>query len=82
MGYHNEHHDFMNVPGSKLPALKNILEEEYQSLTAHQSWTNVLWQFIMRKDMGLSSRLVRTRSDFFEDMKNYIREKTYRKLYK
>lgn len=82
VGYHNEHHDFMNIPGSKLPALKNILEEEYQSLTSHQSWTNVLWQFIMRKDMGLSSRLVRTRSDFFKDMKNYIRQKTYRELYK
>lgn len=82
VGYHNEHHDFMNIPGSKLPALNAILHKEYAPLTSHSSWTNVLWQFILRKDMGLSSRLVRTRADFFNDMKSYIRKVTYRELYK
>lgn len=82
VGYHYEHHDFMNVPGSKLPELNRLLDKEYNELSHHYSWSRIIWDFILRKDMGLSSRLVRTRKDFFKDMKGYVSRMSFRKLYK
>ncbi len=59
VGYHNEHHDFPSIPGSKLPELKSIASEYYDDLYAHKSWSKVLWDFVMRKDVSLYSRIKR-----------------------
>ncbi len=62
VGYHVEHHDFMNVPGSRLPELHRIAAEHYQPLKSHRSWTWVLWHFIWDKRMGPHQRMVRSRA--------------------
>jgi sphingolipid 4-desaturase/C4-monooxygenase len=64
VGYHNEHHDFMQVPGSRLPELKRIARETYDPLVSHRSWTGVLWEFVVDRSVGVGSRIVRTADDF------------------
>ncbi len=60
VGYHNEHHDFMNVPGSRLPQLHKLGIEEYGALQSTRSWTGVLVDFVFDRRLGLASRIVRT----------------------
>jgi sphingolipid delta-4 desaturase len=64
VGYHNEHHDFMNIPGSRIPIVKKIAPEYYNALASDKSWTCVLFEFVFRRDIGLRSRIVRTSEDF------------------
>lgn len=59
VGYHNEHHDFPKIPGSKLPLVKNIANKYYSDMYQHPSWINVLYYFITSNDMNLNSRMVR-----------------------
>ena len=59
VGYHNEHHDFPYIPGSRL--LRRIAPEYYDSLWHHDSWTRTLWQYITRADLGGYSRVKRAR---------------------
>jgi sphingolipid delta-4 desaturase len=59
IGYHNEHHDFINIPWSRLPALKSVAPEFYDSLYAHHSWTRVLVQFLFNSERSLFDRVVR-----------------------
>ena len=59
VGYHNEHHDFMMVPWSRLPAIRKIAPEYYNDLMYHTSWTKVLWQFIFTRNLTAFSRIVR-----------------------
>lgn len=63
VGYHNEHHDFPYVPGSRLAALRALAPEYYDSLYHHSSWTKTLWEFITRSDLGGFSRVKRTRRE-------------------
>lgn len=63
VGYHNEHHDFMNIPGWRLPALKRMVPE-YDLLASHSSWVAILFRFITDPKLGYSSRIVRTRESF------------------
>lgn len=60
VGYHVEHHDFMNVPGSRLPELRAIAHEAYDPLVSHESWTLVLFHFVV-SPMSVGSRRVRDR---------------------
>jgi sphingolipid 4-desaturase/C4-monooxygenase len=59
VGYHNEHHDFPGVPGSRLPKLRKIAPEFYDSLFVHKSWTMVLIKFIGKSSVSLYSRVKR-----------------------
>ncbi|XP_025409166.1 sphingolipid delta(4)-desaturase DES1 isoform X1 [Sipha flava] len=59
VGYHNEHHDFPFVPGSKLPQVKKIAPEYYDNIPQHNSWTNVLYDFIMDPSIGPYARIKR-----------------------
>ncbi|KDR16071.1 sphingolipid delta(4)-desaturase DES1 isoform X1 [Zootermopsis nevadensis] len=59
VGYHNEHHDFPAVPGSKLPEVKRIAAEYYNNLPQHDSWVSVLYDFVMDPDIGPYARIKR-----------------------
>ena len=59
VGYHNEHHDFPSVPGSRLPMVKEIASEYYKDLPQHNSWTRVLYEFITDPAIGPYARMKR-----------------------
>lgn len=59
VGYHNEHHDFPRIPGSRLPLLKKIAPEYYDNLPSYSSWTKVMWDFVMDPNVSLFSRMKR-----------------------
>lgn len=59
VGYHNEHHDFPFVPGSRLPQVKKIAPEFYDTIPQHNSWTKVLYDFIMDPAIGPYARIKR-----------------------
>ena len=58
MGFHNEHHDFPAVPWNKLPELRRIAPESYDSLKSYDSWVGVLRHFIFDRSMSAYSRMV------------------------
>jgi sphingolipid 4-desaturase/C4-monooxygenase len=62
VGYHNEHHDFPYVPGSRLPALRRLAPEYYDPLFSHRSWTRTIWRYIMDPALGGFSRVKRRRA--------------------
>ena len=59
VGYHNEHHDFPNIPGSLLPKVREIAPEYYNNLPSHNSWTKVLLDFIIDPAVGPYARMKR-----------------------
>lgn len=59
MGYHNEHHDFIRVPWSRLPQVKALAPEFYDPLYSHRSWTRLLIRFIFDPRLSFFSRIVR-----------------------
>lgn len=59
VGYHVEHDDFMNIPGSRLPELHRRLASVYRPMASHSSWTALLIEFVCRTDVGVQSRIVR-----------------------
>lgn len=59
MGYHNEHHDFPSVPWNRLPEIKRMAPEYYDTLASHQSWTKLLLEFIFNPEYSLYSRVKR-----------------------
>ncbi|HPS64540.1 MAG TPA: fatty acid desaturase [Ignavibacteria bacterium] len=59
VGYHNEHHDFPSISFSRLPKLKKLAPEYYDTLFYHTSWTKVIFQFLTRRDIKLTSRVKR-----------------------
>mmetsp|Transcript_30260 Transcript_30260/g.51171 ORF Transcript_30260/g.51171 Transcript_30260/m.51171 type:complete len:357 (+) Transcript_30260:196-1266(+) len=59
VGYHNEHHDFPRVPGWKLPQVKKIAPEYYDSLASYDSWTGVLVRFIFDPEISPFNRVLR-----------------------
>lgn len=59
VGYHNEHHDFPRVPGWKLPQVRAIAPEYYDNLVSYNSWTYVLYKFVMDDTITPFSRVVR-----------------------
>ncbi|HEY3499226.1 MAG TPA: sphingolipid delta(4)-desaturase family protein [Polyangiaceae bacterium] len=59
VGYHNEHHDFPYIAGSRLPQLRRLAPEFYDGLLHHESWTRTLWDFVGRPGLGGYSRVKR-----------------------
>lgn len=59
VGYHNEHHDFPFIAGSKLPELRKLAPEYYDNLPCHTSWVKVIWDFVFDPDIGPYSRVKR-----------------------
>lgn len=62
IGYHNEHHDFPDIPWRRLPQLKRIAPEYYETLKAHTSWTKLWLTFIFDKRYTLYQRVDRSPS--------------------
>ena len=59
VGYHNEHHDMPSIPWSRLPRLKAMAPEWYDTLSSHRSWAKLLWKFLTDPGLSLFSRMVR-----------------------
>ncbi|KAJ3252567.1 hypothetical protein HDU77_005062 [Chytriomyces hyalinus] len=59
VGYHNEHHDFPNVPWTLLPELRKIAPEFYESLPQTESWFMTIFKFIGTPGLGPYSRVKR-----------------------
>lgn len=66
VGYHNEHHDFPYIAGSRLPKLRTQAAEYYDSLVSYRSWTKVLWDYIFDRDMSATCRVKRWPTDVAE----------------
>ena len=56
IGYHVEHHDFPSVPWNKLPTLKAMAPEYYDTLFAYTSYSELLKDFIFRREWSLAKR--------------------------
>ncbi len=61
IGYHNEHHDFPDIPWSRLPRLKAMAPEFYAGLKTHKSWGGLLLKFIFDPRYSLYTRVDRSR---------------------
>jgi sphingolipid delta-4 desaturase len=59
VGYHNEHHDFPRIPGSRLPKLHKIAPEFYENIPTHSSWPMVIVNFIFDPSLSPFNRVVR-----------------------
>ena len=62
VGYHNEHHDFPYIPGSRLPLVRKIAPEFYDNLPSHNSWSKVIYDFITDPAIGPYNRVKRNES--------------------
>jgi sphingolipid 4-desaturase/C4-monooxygenase len=59
VGLHNEHHDFPAIPWNRLPRLKTMAPEFYETLAPCPSWPGLLLQFIFDSRYSSQSRVVR-----------------------
>ncbi|KAI9351429.1 dihydroceramide delta(4)-desaturase [Obelidium mucronatum] len=59
VGYHNEHHDFPNVPWTLLPELRKIAPEYYNDIPEVKSWFFTIIDFITTPGYGPYSRIKR-----------------------
>lgn len=57
VGYHNEHHDFPNIPWSRLPEVRKIAPEFYDHLPQCKSWPGLLLRYIFDDGMSPYSRM-------------------------
>lgn len=60
IGYHNEHHDFPDVPWTRLPQLTKMAPEFYAHLKTRPSWSGLLVEFIFDPRFTLYSRVDRS----------------------
>ena len=61
VGYHNEHHDFPRISGFRLPQVRKIAAEFYDTLPQTKSWPGTLWNFITDASVSPFSRIKRHR---------------------
>jgi sphingolipid delta-4 desaturase len=60
IGYHNEHHDFPSIPWNRLPQVRAMAPQFYDTLKWRSSWTKLILEFIFDKRYSLYSRVTRT----------------------
>ena len=60
VGYHNEHHDFPRVPWTRLPKLKAIASEYYDSLPQYTSYLALFFTYILYDELGPFARVKRS----------------------
>ena len=58
VGHHVEHHDFPNIPWYKLPQLRKIAPEFYETLPQIDSYVKVMFVYIFDGTVGPWSRIV------------------------
>jgi len=63
VGYHNEHHDMVTIPWSRLPQVRRIAPEFYDGLLAYGSWTGLLVRFVRDRDITLFRYIIRPGRD-------------------
>ncbi|PIL27729.1 hypothetical protein GSI_10882 [Ganoderma sinense ZZ0214-1] len=63
VGYHNEHHDFPSVAWTRLPALRALAPEFYDTIPSHPSWPMVIVNFIRDPEVGIFARIKRKPKD-------------------
>jgi sphingolipid delta-4 desaturase len=63
VGYHNEHHDFPFIPGSRLPEVRRIAPEFYDPLPHYSSWCKVVTDYIADASVGPFSRVKHLRPE-------------------
>ncbi len=59
VGYHNEHHDIVTIPWSRLPQVRKIAPEFYEGLYSYTSWTGLLVRFLRDRDITLFTYIIR-----------------------
>ena len=59
IGYHVEHHDFPSIPWNRLPELRKIAPEYYDTLKSHKSWLSLLLAFVFKPEYSLYCRVKR-----------------------
>jgi len=62
VGYHNEHHDFPRIPGSRLAQVNKIAHEYYDPLACHKSWVGFIWRFIWDSKIQPFGRVKRSKA--------------------
>jgi len=74
LGFHNEHHDFVAVPWTRLPLITKIASDFYMTkeMKKHHSWLRVLWTFISSPQMGPQSRITRSVSTHLKARGNIV----------
>jgi len=63
IGYHIEHHDFPNIPWRKLPRVREIAPEFYNTLPQHKSYLLVLYKYIFDREFGAWCRIGRNNGE-------------------
>jgi sphingolipid 4-desaturase/C4-monooxygenase len=59
VGYHNEHHDFPNIPWTNLPKVRQIAPEFYDNLPQCKSWPGIILRYIFDDSISPFSRVKR-----------------------
>jgi sphingolipid delta-4 desaturase len=59
VGYHNEHHDLVTIPWSRLPQVRRMAPEFYDGLLSYGSWTSLLVRFVRDREITLFRYIVR-----------------------
>jgi len=59
VGYHNEHHDFPNLPWTALPKLRALAPEFYEDLHVTESWFKTQLAFVLDDNVGVWARVKR-----------------------
>jgi sphingolipid delta-4 desaturase len=60
VGYHNEHHDFPNIPWTNLPKVRKIAPEFYDKLPQCKSWPGIILRYIFDDSLSPFSRVKRS----------------------